>query len=345
MRKAAVSAGRTLRSALDTSLLANSPWIQSSGFGVSSSSSSQAKHENISRLSSRLSERLAPTGFKGLSAVTHTTGARGLNIRARKRRAKQLEAQKTDASRTKLNPSTDSPTDSPDAQTEWTAVSAALTSLEESIARTDLLLRSLASGEAWARRTRSTQPRLSWGEKATLDSSNKRKESSITHTTEALAVLLRELGQKQAVAVDLLSRLDRTTSDALPVVPPKKTFEDLLTNKTAKVGEAQAHKQRVFENGWGPDGKSYCMVLFRCFSAWLPTALAPPLSEKSAPFTKPLYKVVPIDETDHSVTDVLNEPIRGSVEPDTVSLECKMFCVSIHPMSISAYAHLDSHHP
>jgi hypothetical protein len=268
MQQAAISAGRTLRSALDTRLLANSPRIQSSGFGVSSSGSFQSTHEDISRLSSRLSERLSPAGAKGSPAAPHTSGTRALNTRTRKRLAKKLVAQKIDVIRTKIKPSAGNPADSLDVQPEWSAVSAALTSLEESIARTNLLLHSLASGEAWARRTRSPQPRLSWGEKATLDSASKQKESGPTHTAEALTALLQELGQKQAVAADLLSRLDQTTSNALPVVPTKKTFVDLLASKTASgVGEAQAHNKHVFESGWGPDGECYCAGLFQRFSA------------------------------------------------------------------------------
>ncbi|KAG8715955.1 hypothetical protein FRC08_009993 [Ceratobasidium sp. 394] len=237
------------------------------------------------------------------SVASHTSGTRKLTSRVKNQRAKKLEAKKTSSSRIKLKTSTTRPKDSSDAQPQWTAVGAALTSLEESIARTNLLLHSLASGEAWARRTRS-RPRLSWDAKAALESTPSRKLPGPTQTAEALTALLQELGQKQAMAADLLSRLNRSTTDALPIPSPKKTVEDILVNKPATgPNESRTNSGLSLESGWGPD------------------TLVPPLAGNPTPAPESLPKDIAMGNAPRAVIPDSTEELQGTIEPDTVSLE------------------------
>ncbi|KAG8746579.1 hypothetical protein FRC10_004431 [Ceratobasidium sp. 414] len=301
----AISAGRTLRSALDTRLLTTGSWNSSGNVGVSSLSFSRTSNEDIPRLSSRLSQRLTFTGRGNNSVVSHTNGTRKLTSRVKNQRTKKLEAKKSSLIRAKLKTSTGRPEDSSGAQPQWTAVSAALTSLEESIARTNLLLHSLASGEAWARRTRS-RPRLSWEAKAALESAPNQKSPDPTQTTEALTALLQELGQKQAMAVDLLSRLNRPTTGALPTTSPKKTFEDILVNKSAnRSSEPQTNGGLPFESGWGPD------------------TLVPSPAENPTPVPEPLPKDTAMENGARAVVPGSAGELQGTIEPDTIALECQ----------------------
>ncbi|KAG9103870.1 hypothetical protein FRC06_007399 [Ceratobasidium sp. 370] len=293
----AVSAGRTLRSALDTRLFAVSSWSSSGSVGVSSLSFSRTSDEDTPRLSSRLSQRLTPTGIGNNSVASHTNGTRKLTSRVKNQRAKKLEVKKSSPSRTKLKTSTGRARNSSDAQPEWTAVGAALTSLEESIARTNLLLHSLTSGEAWARRTRS-RPRLSRDAKAALESAPSRKLPGPTQTAEALTALLQELGQKQAMAADLLSRLNQSTTDTLPTASPKKTFEDILAGNPAnKPSELRTDNGLSLESGWGPD------------------------TENITPAPELLPKDTAVENGPRAIVPDSTEELQGTIEPDTVSLE------------------------
>ncbi|KAG8730459.1 hypothetical protein FRC12_020257, partial [Ceratobasidium sp. 428] len=199
MRQAAISVGRILRSALDTVVVSAGPWNKKGSSGFTSLSFPRTKNKDVSRLSCRLSQKLASTGVSGSPVVPHTGGARSLTGRAKKRRAGKQEAKKNSSGRTKLKPIKKSSTSYSNTQSQWTAVGAALGSLEESISRTNLLLHSLASGEAWARRTRSPGSRPSRDVNAALDSSSGRRTPGLADTTEALTSLLQELGQKQAL--------------------------------------------------------------------------------------------------------------------------------------------------
>ncbi|KAG9127472.1 hypothetical protein FRC07_013281 [Ceratobasidium sp. 392] len=305
MRQAALSAGRTLRSTLRTTITGTSPWSQSSSFGVASLSLSRAKNEDISRLSSRLSQRLASAGVGNNFVVTHSGGARSLTSRTKKRRAGKLEVKKTSSSRAKLKPTKDRSTKSSKVYPQWTAVGAALNSLEESIDRTNLLLHSLASGEAWARRTRSPRPRLSWDANTALDSASGGRTLGPTHTTRALTALLQELSQKQAIAADLLSRLDQSTNDALPNTHSfEKTFESVLSSKpTNQANDLQTHSKSDFESGWGSD------------------TLTPSSTGTFTLPSEPFSSDGIVKDGAPSAANASAEKLQGVVEPDSVSLD------------------------
>ncbi|QRV86472.1 mRNA degradation protein [Ceratobasidium sp. AG-Ba] len=291
MQQAAVSAGRNLRSALDTRILTANSWGHPSNSGLSNLS--RNKNKDLSQLSSRLSQRLSP-------AVSNQSTSRTISTRTKKRRLKKPD---TKIGLSLARPRKSSAPNIAETQPEWTAVSSALTTLEESIARTNLLLHSLASGEAWARRTRS--PRLTWDTKAALDSTADPKRDDSIHTVDSLTTLLQELGQKQAVAADLLSRLNRSTSSALPAPPsPRKTFEELLANKTIKVSdEPSVNSKQIFETGWGND------------------VLRPPARENPATHPTPLLSLNASDENSSSHAGASTETLQGIIKPDAVSLE------------------------
>lgn len=286
MQQATVSAGRALRSVLDSRILA------------SSSSLSRTKANDTPQLSSRLSGRLSDLGTPGRSDSIER-GSRNITARAKKRRGKKPEDKKIHSNRASTQTHSTHQRNTTKAQPQWTAVGSALATLEDSIARTNLLLHSLASGEAWARRTRSS--RLSWGTKSSLDSNANQKSSSRAQDTEALADLLQELGQKQAVAVDLLARLNRSTSDALPVPPsPRKTFEDVLVKKAIEDSkEPEKEDTKMYETGWGDN------------------SLKPPASSGTEPS---IQSTSSRDEVTSSEI-IPEEDLRGVVEPDVISLE------------------------
>ncbi|KAG8684378.1 hypothetical protein FRC09_015426, partial [Ceratobasidium sp. 395] len=297
MRQAAISVGRILRSALDTVVVSAGPWNKKGSSGFTSLSFPRTKNKDVSRLSCRLSQKLASTGVSGSPVVPHTGGARSLTGRAKKRRAGKQEAKKNSSGRTKLKPIKKSSTSYSNTQSQWTAVGAALGSLEESISRTNLLLHSLASGEAWARRTRSPGSRPSRDANAALDSSSGRRTPGLADTTEALTSLLQELGQKQAVAADLLSRLDRSTSDALANTSSQKPFENVLSNKlTNQLNESQIHGKLEYESNWGPD------------------TLAPPSAKSPTPPSELLFGKTAA-KNDARPADIPLEKLQGIVEP------------------------------
>lgn len=253
MKQAAISATRSLRSALDTRLLPSSSWTPSS-LGVSGLGSVRTHDEEASSLTSRLSGRLN-SNSAGSLAAPQPSGSRSLSTRAKKRRTKKTESKRVDSNNSKLRVTVSKATrPQTNIRPQWTAVSAALSSLEESIAKTNLLLHSLASGSAWARRT---QPRAKWSEKETLDLADKRKKLASAQITEALAALLQELGQKQAAAVNLLSRLNEAADAPRPIkTGTSKTFEDVLVkNACTGSNEITTNTQTPYESGWGPDGK------------------------------------------------------------------------------------------
>ncbi|KAF8610419.1 Pet127-domain-containing protein [Ceratobasidium sp. AG-I] len=244
MKQAALSATRSLRSALDTRLLPSGS-ITSSGLGVPNLKSVYANQEDTSSLASRLSGRLSSNAV-GSSVVPQPGGSRALSTRAKKRRSKKAESKRVEASGSKLRTTISKAKNSSTATSpQWTAVGAALSSLEESIARTNLLLHSLASGSAWARRTRPLSPRVKWSEKETSEPAD---TLASAQTTEALAALLQELGKKQAAAVNLLSRINKTTNTPPTTVSAIKTFEDVLVNNVGtKPDEVPGNTQTSYE--------------------------------------------------------------------------------------------------
>jgi hypothetical protein len=252
MQQAAICASRTLRSALDTKILPGSPWSPSTSFGPSILGATLKNHEEPPSLSTRLSQRLVSAGTTGATAPQQS-GTRALSTRAKRKRAEKLEAQKAEAN-AKLK-GNQLPGSSSTAEPQWTAVGAALSTLEESIARTNLLLQSLASSEARTRRMRS--PRLSWEQKSTLDLTGKKKQSTPTHAVRALAALLQELGEKQAVAATLLSRLNESPKP-VPMAPPPSNaaFEDVFAaGITSGVENNDLGVRSAFESGWGTNGE------------------------------------------------------------------------------------------
>lgn len=257
MKQASLSATRSLRLALDTRLLPGSSRT-SSGSGVPNLSSVYANHDDTSSLTYRLSGRLN-SNAAGSPTVPQPGGSRVLSTRAKKRRSKLTEPKKVEATSNALRePVVKAKISRATTSVQWNAVGAALSSLEESIARTNLLLHSLASGSAWARRTRPLPPRVKWGEKEQLDPTDKQKNLASAQTTEALAALLQELGQKQAAAVNLLSRLNEATDPPQSTTTiANKTFEDVLVkNAITGLSEVSGNTQTSYESGWGPNGES-----------------------------------------------------------------------------------------
>lgn len=252
MHQAAISASRTLRSALDQKILSGSSRTPPINPGASIVGIVLKKNEESSSLSARLSQRLVSTGAVGIS-TSRQNGTRALSTRTKKKRTGKLEGKKNETGFTKFKKGT-SIWRSSNAQPQWTAVGAALTSLEESIGKTNMLLQSLASSETLARRTR--LPRLSWDQKASLDSASPKKSSAPALAAKALTALLQELGQKQAVAATLLSRLSEPPRPVAVVPPPETTFDDVFAAGSTNRIPSITDTRNTFESGWGNDGKS-----------------------------------------------------------------------------------------
>ncbi|CAE6347584.1 unnamed protein product [Rhizoctonia solani] len=226
-------ATRALRSTLDTKKLIGNRWVSSVNLSSSVSNSAPISYDDTNSLSFRLSQRL----------ISQQNGTRTLSSRV-KRRTKKAEDKKSKPSRLVLNKK-----DPSIVQPKWTAVGAALTTLEESIARTNLLLHSLASSEAWARRTRS--PRLSWEQKQAIDAT--KNQSTPAEAAKALTALLQELGEKQAAAANLLSRLNGSSRPTS--TKPKKqndSFRDVFDAGVQGMLEDRGPgREDRFETGWG----------------------------------------------------------------------------------------------
>lgn len=300
MQQAAISASRTLRSALDAKILPGNSWSPTASVGLSVLGSALKKHEDPTSLSARLSQRLVSPGTAG-PIVSQLNPSRALSTRAKKKRAKKSEAKKAEAGRIKLKGGSPQKGSSSKVQPQWTAVSAALSTLEESIARTNLLLHSLASGEAWARRTRS--PRLSWDKKAALDSSGKR-EPTPAYAAKALTTLLKELGEKQALAADLLSRLNEleTSAPTSSLPPTSATFEDVFAAGANSGTGNELERGTGFESGWGKN------------------ELVPQSTEESTPSHASEWSPT-IQEIRQPVSDSLVETIAGNIDLKSVSLD------------------------
>ncbi|KDN51594.1 hypothetical protein RSAG8_00139, partial [Rhizoctonia solani AG-8 WAC10335] len=293
MQRTAACATRTLRSTLETKNLIGNRWTASVDLSSSVLGSPPTDHNDTSPLSSRLSQRL----------LSQQNGARALSSRV-KRRTTKAEEKKKKPSRLVPNKK-----DSLEVQPQWTAVGAALTTLEESIARTNLLLHSLASSEAWARRTssarlswdqpgeeahnegrgeeeetesprtqqerlleksiartnlllhslasseawarRTSSARLSWDQKQAIDAA--KKQSTPAEAAKALTTLLQELGEKQAVAAELLSRLNRSSKPISTEMPKQSdSFQDVFDAGVKDMTESRGLSGAdAFETGWG----------------------------------------------------------------------------------------------
>ncbi|CAE6410294.1 unnamed protein product, partial [Rhizoctonia solani] len=216
-----------------TKNLIGNRWTASVDLSSSVLGSLPTDHNDTSPLSSRLSQRL----------FSQQNGARVLSSRV-KRRTTKAEEKKKKPSRLVPNKK-----DSLEVQPQWTAVGAALTTLEESIARTNLLLHSLASSEAWARRTSSA--RLSWDQKQAIDAA--KKQSTPAEAAKALTTLLQELGEKQAVAAELLSRLNRSSKPISTEMPKQSdSFQDVFDVGVKDMTESrELSGADAFETGWG----------------------------------------------------------------------------------------------
>ncbi|CAE6427177.1 unnamed protein product [Rhizoctonia solani] len=232
MQRTAACATRTLRSTLETKNLIGDRWSSSASLG-SSGLGSLSDHDDASPLSSRLSQRL----------ISQQNGARALSSRV-KRLTKNAEEKKKKPGR--LVPLKK---DSLKVQPQWSAVGAALTTLEESIARTNMLLHSLASSEAWARRT--SPSRLRWDQKHAMDAA--KKESTPAEAAQALTTLLQELGEKQAAAAKLLSRLNRSSKAiSAKVSKQRDSFQDVFDAGVESPTESrELSGADGFETGWG----------------------------------------------------------------------------------------------
>ncbi|CAE6353018.1 unnamed protein product [Rhizoctonia solani] len=234
MQRASTCATRTLRSTLETGILignrlASSVSLDSSGLGPA-----LTHHDDTTPLSSRLSQRLA----------LQQNGARELSIRVKKRTNKAEEKKK--------KPSRLAPfkKDSLKVQPQWTAIGATLTTLEDSIAKTNLLLHSLASSEAWARRT--SPPRLGWDQKHAMDAA--KKQSTPAEAAKALTTLLQELGEKQAAAAKLLSRLNKSSKPISTEMPKQSdSFQGVFNAGTRGLADESRDLTGAddFETGWG----------------------------------------------------------------------------------------------
>ncbi|CAE6509457.1 unnamed protein product [Rhizoctonia solani] len=236
MQRTATCTTRTLRSTLENNFLVKNRWIVSVGLSTGSLGSLSTDHDNALSLSSRLSQRL----------LSQRNGARTLSHRVKKR-TRKLEEKKSKPSRIVPKGKGASKT-----VPQWNAVGAALTTLEESIARTNLLLHSLASSEAWARRTRS--PRRSWEQKEALDAA--KKQSTPAEAAQALTTLLQELGEKQAAAAKLLSRLNGSPKAVSTKAPKQEdSFQNIFNSGTKNVSESRESREpsegHGFETGWG----------------------------------------------------------------------------------------------
>ncbi|CAE6523967.1 unnamed protein product [Rhizoctonia solani] len=232
MQRTAACTTRTLRSTLETKILVGDRWSSSAGFSSSALGSPLSDHDDTSPLSSRLSQRL----------LSQQNGARTLSNRVK--RLTKVEEKKKRPGR--LVPFKK---DSLKVQPQWSAVGAALTTLEESISRTNLLLHSLASSEAWARRT--SPSRLDWDQKHAMNAT--KKESTPAEAAKALTTLLQELGEKQAAAAKLLSRLNRFSNDTSAKVSKQSdSFQDVFdAGVESPTGGKELSGTDGFETGWG----------------------------------------------------------------------------------------------
>ncbi|KAG8689648.1 hypothetical protein FRC11_001457 [Ceratobasidium sp. 423] len=286
MQKTAACAARTLRSTPCTKILIGNRWIPSVSLSSSALSSPLTDHDNTSPLSSRLSQRL----------VSQQNSTRTLTNRAKKR------IRKGEEKRSKINRLALNRKGSSKVQPEWTAVGAALTTLEESIARTNLLLHSLASSEAWARRTRS--PRLSWDQKQAIEA--EKKQSTPAEAVKALTTLLQELGEKQAAAAKLLSRLNGS-SKPMPKMPKQNdSFQDVFDAAIGTITESrESGGGNGFETGWGKNE-----LVTRQTQAM----------DSSVSFDTP-NTLPPIKGTQRSIPDSPMETASGKLDPHKISLD------------------------
>ncbi|KAF8682508.1 Pet127 protein [Rhizoctonia solani] len=232
MQNTTVCATRALRSTLDTKNLIGNRWIPSVNLSSSVLNPAPANHDEIPSLSFRLSQRL----------TSQQNGTRTLSSRVKRR------TRKMDDVKGKLRPVLNKKGSSV-AQPQWTAVGAALTTLEQSIAKTNLLLHSLASSEAWARRTRSNRP--TWGQKQALDPT--KTQSTPAEAAKALTTLLQELGEKQAAAASLLSRLNRSSRPTSTRSQKEgDSFKDVFDAGIQGVLQDKGSiREDSFETGWG----------------------------------------------------------------------------------------------
>ncbi|KAF8744306.1 Pet127 protein, partial [Rhizoctonia solani] len=232
MQNTTVCATRALRSTLDTKNLIGNRWIPSVNLSSSVLNPAPANHDEIPSLSFRLSQRLS----------SQQNGTRTLSSRMKRR------TRKMDDIKGKLRPVLNKKGSSV-AQPQWTAVGAALTTLEQSIAKTNLLLHSLASSEAWARRTRSNRP--TWGQKQALDPT--KTQSTPAEAAKALTTLLQELGEKQAAAASLLSRLNRSSRPTSTRSQKEgDSFKDVFDAGIQGVLQDKGSiREDSFETGWG----------------------------------------------------------------------------------------------
>ncbi|CAE6520047.1 unnamed protein product [Rhizoctonia solani] len=286
MQKTATCAARTLRSTPGTKISIGNCWIPAVSLSSSALSSSLTDHDNALPLSSRLSQRL----------VSQQDGVRTLTNRAKKHTRKG-EEKKNKTNRLSLSKGLSK------VQPQWTAVGAALTTLEESIARTNLLLHSLASSEAWARRTRS--PRLSWDQKHAIDAA--KKQSTPAEAAEALTTLLQELGEKQAAAARLLSRLNGSSKPISPKTQKQDdSFQDVFdAGIKSTIEDRESDGRGGFETGWGEN-----------------ELVSQPTQgmDSSVPFN--VSNTLPsIKGARRPVPDSLIEAASGEVDPQAISLD------------------------